>query len=210
MVGGNARRTPCASLLLSLAAGGLFLLPSLVHALEFDRAAIAAGEVWRLVTGHWVHFGFEHLFWDVLAFGCLGAACERSSRARFLACVAASACAISAAVWFWLPEMTAYRGLSGIDSALFGLLFVGLASDAVRARSSSQVALATTLFAAFLLKVAFEVFTGGNVFVKSMEAGAVGVPLAHVVGVTVGVLVGLAPRALPLALGPVVLVSSSE
>ena len=38
--------------------------------------------------------------------GPKGAACEARSRQRFLACLAGSAIAIPAVVWFWLPEKT--------------------------------------------------------------------------------------------------------
>src|SRR5207249_2964463 len=85
------------------------------------------------------HYGFDHFFWDVLAFGCLGAACERRSRGRFLVCVVASALTISLSVWFGLSGMSAYRGLSGVDSALLVLLFMELWSDAIRSGHPRQM-----------------------------------------------------------------------
>ena len=182
---------PCASLLLSTAAAFIFLLPSLAVALQYDRAAIAAGEIWRLLSGHWVHYSFDHLFWDVLAFGFLGLACERRSRSRFLVCVTAAAFAVSLSVWFCLPGMRDYRGLSGVDSALFALLVVELWSEGVRTRRSGQVAMAAACLAGFLLKISLELVTGNNVFVERLGSGTVGVPLAHVAGATVGFLVGL-------------------
>ena len=190
-LGWKARRIPCASLLLSTAAAFIFLLPSLAAPLQYDRASIAAGEIWRLLSGHWVHYSFDHFFWDVLAFGFLGLACERRSRSRFLVCVTASAFAISLSVWFCLPGMRAYGGLSGVDSALFALLVVELWSEGVHARRPEQVAMATACLAGFLLKISFELATGKNLFVQSLESGTVGVPLAHVAGAAVGFLVGL-------------------
>ena len=130
----NARRMPCASLLLSLAAAFIFVCPSLADHLEYDRTAIAAGEIWRLFSGHWVHFGFDHFFWDVLVFGFLAAACERRSRPRLFVCVIASALVISMSIWFGLSGLRVYRGLSGIDSALVVLLFMELWSQACRSR----------------------------------------------------------------------------
>ena len=191
MRGLNARRIPCASLLLSLAAVFVFACPSLAAPLQYDRAAIAAGEVWRLFSGHWVHYGFDHFFWDVLAFACLGLACERRSRSRFLTCVAASAFAISLTVWFGLSGMSAYRGLSGVDSALLVLLFMELWRDAIRAGQPGQTLFPAVCLAAFVFKVSFELATGSTVFVKSLGTGMVGVPLAHVAGAVVGCLVGL-------------------
>lgn len=190
----DARRIPCASLLLSTAAAFIFLLPSLAAHLQYDRASIAAGEIWRLLSGHWVHYCFDHFFWDVLAFAFLALACERRSRSRFLVCVTASAFAISLSVWFWLPGMRAYGGLSGVDSALFALLFMEVSSEAVGSGKRVQVAVAAACLAGFLLKISFELATGKNLFVQSLESGTVGVPLAHVAGATVGFLVGLGKK----------------
>jgi rhomboid family GlyGly-CTERM serine protease len=189
MSGVLARRTPCASLFLSVAAV-ILLLPALVAPLQYDRAAIADGEIWRLLSGHWVHSSFDHFFWDVLAFGCLGAACELRGRRQFLVCVVVSAIAISLTIWLALPEMSVYRGLSGIDSALFGLLFVELLRDGIRARKPDQVAFAVVCFLAFALKISYELIAGRNVFVEAAGFGWVGVPLAHIAGASVGVAMG--------------------
>ena len=194
MIRWNARRIPCASLLLSLAAACIFACPSLAARLEYDRTAIAAGEIWRLFSGHWVHYGFDHFFWDVLAFGFLGAACERRSRPRFLACVIASSLTISLSIWFGLSGMGAYRGLSGIDSALVVLLFMELWSEADRSGQPKQILIPAACLTAFVCKVAFELATGDTIFVKSLGSGVVGVPLAHVAGAAAGFLVGLGTR----------------
>lgn len=191
MSGSKARRIPCASLLLSAAAAIVFFRPSLAAVLQYDRGAIAVGEWWRLVTGHWAHYGADHFFWDVLAFGVLGLACEQRSRLRFLVCVAASALAVSLSVWLWLPDMAVYRGLSGIDSALFALLFVEFWSETVRSGKRNVVVFPGACLAVFLFKIVFELTTGTNLFVKTLEAGPVGVPLAHIAGAAVGFLVGL-------------------
>ena len=189
-----ARRTPCASLLLAAAAVVVFLWPGLSAHLQYDRTAIAAGQVWRLVSGHWAHYSLDHVFWDVIAFVALGVACERSSRARFLVCLVASALAISVSVWLMLPEMQVYRGLSGIDSALFTLLAASMWIDGRRSERRGLQAIAMAGVSAFLLKVAFELITGHTVFVKDMDPRAVGVPLAHIVGAGCGLLVGAGSR----------------
>lgn len=36
--------------------------------LQYDRQAIADGQLWRVVTGHLVHIGLEHLAWDAAVF----------------------------------------------------------------------------------------------------------------------------------------------
>lgn len=197
LAGWRARRIPFASLLLAAAATVVFALPSLAAQLQYDRAAIAAGEVWRLVSGHLVHYSPDHFFWDVLAFGLLGVACERRSRTRFLICVSASAFAISSAVWCWLPGMSAYRGLSGVDSALMALLAVELCAEGIRSRRLQQLMSVAVVFAGFLFKISFELTTTSNLFVETSGSGTVGVPLAHIVGAVVGCVVGLGLTNLP-------------
>jgi len=43
----------------------LWLVPTTHSALLYDRTAILRGEWWRLWTGHWVHFSFSHLAWNL-------------------------------------------------------------------------------------------------------------------------------------------------
>ena len=63
-------------LLTTLALAGYLFLGAAPEAWVFDRTAIGQGEVWRLVTGHWVHSDFEHALWDIGAWGCSGV-CSR-------------------------------------------------------------------------------------------------------------------------------------
>lgn len=160
----------------------LLFLPVLAPAawLELDREAVARGEVWRLITGHWTHWTPDHLLWDSLAFLVLAVLCEtRISRARLVAAVLGSALAVSAGVWFALPEIGRYRGLSGIDSALFVLLAASLRSP-----------LGGLALAAFLGKSAWEVWTGATLFTAA--GSFVPVPLAHLIGGACGLCIGIA------------------
>ena len=85
--------------------------------LQYDRAAILQGEVWRLITGHFVHWTPSHLAWDLLAFIVLGAICLRR-RWLFASVVMTTALIVSTFLLVLCPEVTMYRGLSSIDSAL--------------------------------------------------------------------------------------------
>ncbi len=101
------------TLLVMLAA----LSPSVTHTWEFDRAAIAEGQLWRLLTGHLTHWNFDHLGWDLATFLGLSIICLQRSPRSTIACWFGSALAISLCIWQWQPEIFLYRGLSGIDSA---------------------------------------------------------------------------------------------
>ena len=137
--------------------------------LELQRG----GDAWRIVTCHFTHFTHEQLAWDALALLGLGIVSERRSRAAFHATLFASMIVIPLAVLAFDPRIDTYRGLSGIDSALFALLVVSTRS---------------WLFgAAFAAKIAFEAATGGAVFAGDITV----VPVAHVAGTVVGAMVAL-------------------
>ena len=169
-------------LLLSAAAVLTFLLPSATELLEYDRTAILAGQVWRLVTGHWTHASLDHLGWDVLAFAVPGCAIAWRSRRLFWRVLWGSAAAIPAALLMAAPEWVTYRGLSGVDSALFVALAVMLWADPERRSDRWLGSVALALFGA---KVAFETLTGTALFMGESAGHAV-VPLAHLVGAGVG------------------------
>jgi len=154
--------------------------------LTFDRSAIATGELWRFVTGHLVHWNHDHLLWDVVVFGVLGILVERFDRRALVATLVLSAVAISAAVWMCDPLTVQYRGLSGVDSALFGFVAPMLFVESRRNRQTGVSWVVAALAAGFVAKVAFEIATGQTLFVDSAAAGFVPLPLVHAVGALVG------------------------
>lgn len=129
----------------------------------------------ELVTCHLLHWSVQHFVWDALAFVALGAACAKRDLAATVITLAAAIFVIPLAVTAFAPEVAVYRGLSGLDSALFALLLVQ-----VRSR------LAWFCGVAFLGKIAFEVMTGAALFASNMGEGVVAVPVAHVAGALVG------------------------
>jgi rhomboid family GlyGly-CTERM serine protease len=181
-----SRSWPWMSLALAGAAVAVAGFPGAVEALQWNREAIAAGEVWRLFSGHWTHWTADHLFWDALMFAGLGALCERwAGRGVLVACWAISALAVDAAVLWGHPEISLYRGLSGIDSALFALATLLLAREV----GPERRALALLPFAGFLGKVVWEWQTGSTLFVDASEA-FIPLPLTHLAGALAGVAVG--------------------
>jgi rhomboid family GlyGly-CTERM serine protease len=145
--------------------------------LELQRG----GDAWRILTCHFTHFTYEQLAWDALAFTFLGVACERRNRGAYHATLLASIVLIPLAVLAFDPRIDTYRGLSGIDSALFAMLVV-----------SRRNVFLGVLFAG---KIAFEFFTGGGVFVDDIVV----VPVAHVAGAVAGAAFGVRQRKLPLS-----------
>jgi rhomboid family GlyGly-CTERM serine protease len=173
---------PSTSLLIVLAAALVQLSPELASLLQYDRAALAEGQWWRIATCHLTHWSLDHLFWDAAALLFLGACCELANRSAMLRCVAVAALAIPLAIAWLMPELRYYRGLSGLDSALFVLLAGNLLRDTLAARRRDGVAIACALLLAFAAKTAFECLTGQTLFVDSSSATMTPIPLAHVIG----------------------------
>ena len=116
--------------------------PDATELLAFDRGRIADGEWWRGVTCHWTHWTLDHLLWDLLAFTVLIPLCWQAGAARLGWTLGLSSLLIPLAVWLCLPTMTEYRGLSGLDSALFVLLASRLLRGAIADRDRGAVHIA--------------------------------------------------------------------
>lgn len=194
-------RWPIVTLALASAAMVVQLVPGAAAAVQYERAAAASGEVWRYFTGHLAHWSFEHFAWDVAVLVVLGVACEeRVGRARTLAASGGAMVAIPFAIRIARPGLETYRGLSGIDSALFGLLLAMLVHDLLRNRKRRAAMFVLGCGCAFVAKLVFESATRQSMFVNSTSSGFVPVALAHAIGLITGCTVGaLSPRDSALA-----------
>ena len=98
--------------------------------LAFDRAAISAGEYWRLVTAHVTHLGWQHLFYNLTGLAVITYLVGTKLRAGDWILTWGLAFAfVSLGLWFWQPSLSWYVGLSG---AMHGLLVAGLVSSVGR------------------------------------------------------------------------------
>lgn len=83
--------------------------------LRYERTALAAGEWWRLLGAHLVHFDGAHLLMNLAGFVLLWWLFVRDARWRDWALTGlASALTIDAGLWFLAPELDWYVGLSGV------------------------------------------------------------------------------------------------
>jgi rhomboid family GlyGly-CTERM serine protease len=183
------RRAPLCTGALAVAAL-VASLPVLAPELEYTRALLAS-DPWRALTSHFTHWTSTHLIWDWLAFVALGASLEHHGRARLVALFATTALAIPAALFLIEPELTHYRGLSGLDSALFGMAWV-VALQHARSTDRPNPLLARFLVLlgfGFMLKIGWELLLGDAFFMPN-DVGFEPVPLAHAIGAALGVLFG--------------------
>jgi rhomboid family GlyGly-CTERM serine protease len=174
------------SLLLAIAAAAVQFSPAAAEWLQYDRVAILSGQLWRIVTCHLTHWSLDHFFWDTVALLVLGLGCEARSRPATVQCLCASALLIPLSVTWLMPEMATYRGLSGIDSALFALLAGLLLRECWPRKRYGVAAAIFVALIAFAAKTVYEYASGDTLFVDSAAATMVPLPLVHVVGGLIG------------------------
>ncbi len=131
------RPFPLMTLLLVSGTALLFLAAqrdTTLLALLYSRAALADGEVWRLLTGHLMHFSWSHLAADIGGFLLLGVLLEREQgRATLASLLVLLALGTSAALWLFVPELGYYGGISALNYGLLTWLCL-TQRDVVRAR----------------------------------------------------------------------------
>src|SRR5215831_15710538 len=150
------------------------------NALSYDRAGLAQGEWWRVLTGHFVHMNPEHALLNGLGLILMWALFARDfSPIRWLAIYLASCLAISAGLWLRNPQVIWYVGASG---ALHGVMAAGTVAH-LRRRDLDRWILAGFIIA----KLSYEQFAGSMPF-----AGAINTVVdAHLYGALGGLVAAL-------------------
>src|SRR5581483_103099 len=153
--------------------------------LRYDRAAVASGQWWRLVTAHFVHLGLEHAVLNSLGLVLMWALFARDYTPRaWLVILTASIAAIDLGLWISGSTLAWYVGSSGL---LHGVLAAGALAHLRRRDLDGWI------IAAFLVaKLLYEQLSGSLPF-----AGHAPVVIdAHLYGAAGGLLaaIGLRPR----------------
>jgi rhomboid family GlyGly-CTERM serine protease len=165
------------ALLLLLQLGGAATLA----ALRYDRGALRAGQLWRLVSAHVVHLDLRHTLLNALGLVLMWALFIRDYRPRqwFLILIAATA-AIDAGLWFRDTDVIWYVGASGV---LHGVMAAGILAQLRRGERSGMI------LAVFLaVKLGYEQFAGALPFAGSAVVVVVN---AHLYGVLGGLAAAL-------------------
>jgi rhomboid family GlyGly-CTERM serine protease len=161
-----------------LLAGGV-LPESWVGLLEFNRQAIAQGDSWRLLTGHWVHFGLSHSLMNAAGYALVqyqfyhGGVPRRWWILQLMLCLS-----VSALLLVFSPDVEIYRGYSGV---FCGFLAFSLA---VSLRQSPWVF--GVLLLGLLVKIALEQLPHYNVNYLMPFIGVAVAVDAHAYGTAAG------------------------
>jgi rhomboid family GlyGly-CTERM serine protease len=153
-----------------LAACAMLLLPELGgdagrELLRYDRAALAAGQWWRLLTAHLVHLDLEHAALNSLGLVLMWALFARDYKpGRWALIVVTAIAAIDAGLWFRDSTVEWYVGSSGV---LHGVMAAGSLAHLRRRDLDGWV-----LAAFIIVKLIFEQRAGALPFTDS-AAGVV-------------------------------------
>lgn len=158
----------------------VYLLPA--TALEWSRTGIAAGEYWRLMTGHWVHLGINHLLLNLTGLLITGLLFrQHPALGWWLGYLMLSPLVISAGLLLVAPELAWYRGFSG---CLHGLLVFTALSNLKSDRRWSLIVLAF-----MAVKLAFDTFLYSAAGEASLIEGTV-ITQSHWLGALTGLMAG--------------------
>jgi len=146
--------------------------------LRWDRGALANGQLWRAVTGHFVHLSWSHFLLNLGAFFLVWMIVgDRLAPRIWVLVIAVCVAGMGLGFWFMAHELQWYVGMSGL---LHGLLMAGLI---VGIRSFPTESL---LIGSFVMtKLIFEQFSGPLPGSESVSGGAVIVD-AHLYGALSG------------------------
>ena len=183
----------------------IFYCPELNNFLQYNITAINNYELWRLITGHFTHWNFEHLFWDLLMFAIFGKLVYKNNPKAFMFIIIFTPLLTSVATIILNPSMHFYRGLSGIDTALFAYAAIAI-NQAYRRKYREMLTIKPTcgikrnkykwqlieaipigMLILLILKTCFELYTGTNLFVSSKTFSPA--PLAHLAGLFTGLII---------------------
>ncbi|NNC57692.1 MAG: rhombosortase [Woeseiaceae bacterium] len=167
-----------------IAASGLLLAGETGRELlRFDRAGIGSGEIWRLVTGHFVHLGWPHFTLNaaglLLVWYIVGNVFDTQ---RWLLVSCASLLSMDVGFWLLDPDLMWYVGLSGL---LHGILAAGLV-EKLKKPDAETIALAVLVLA----KLAWEQVNGPLPGSEGTSGGAVVVD-SHLFGALGGVVAAM-------------------
>ncbi len=167
----------------------LCLLPALAgdHAadwLRYDRPAILDGQLWRLLSGHFIHLGWSHLAMNLAGLWLIGLLYGHCLRWRqWLIVIVLSGMAISLLFLLLNPTLIWYVGLSGI---LHTLIVSGILLQLRRQLMPGEWMLLLLVVG----KLAWEQSAGSLPGSADLAGGPVIVD-AHLYGALVGMVFGL-------------------
>lgn len=189
-------KLPRVTVAIALSTLAISYSPRLASLLTVDFESLGVRTLPAMVSCHVAHWSTQHLFWDLLMFFVLGWHLEKSFAKPYYFTLIASSLLIPLGVQLMQPEIASYRGLSGIDTALFALLCTSKLISGYREGCQKSIALFLLLLLAMWGKLLFEFSTGGVMFVRNDNFTPV--PAAHLFGALIGTVIGVSSSQLTM------------
>jgi len=156
---------------------------SVTELLRYDATAIGNGEIWRIITAHFVHLSLPHLWLNLGGLFLVFAFFAQCVSIKYwLICLMLNAIGISLFVYYLNPEILWYVGLSGI---LHGLFILGGIAD-IHYRKWEGIGFTVII----LGKVIYEQFYGPLPGSEETAGGPVLVD-AHFYGAIIGLILSI-------------------
>jgi len=174
------RRIPWVTISVCLLALLVAVLPTQEWFL-YKRTNLMQGQLWRLYSGHWAHFGGAHLFWNVLTLLVAGTWLEVSQRRLLLWCFGLVPPLVSLGLLLLCPRMEIYGGLSAVVVAVTTSLCV------VQQRTGMKL-LWRGLLLCLIAKIIFEGLSGNSLTGLFRDSPVRAMPQAHALGLVLGLL----------------------
>ena len=166
------------TLAMALTSAAALLFESVSSHLIYDRPLIFKEQLWRLWSGHLVHFGLSHFTWNLAVFLPSGIWLERLWPTTTRWFYAFSPLIISIALLLLDPTLMRYAGLSGIATGMLVLL----ACLQLGRRNAAPAWSCVSVLEQVEVTLGVLLFTGAPVFVSGFGDIRT-VPLAHIFGI---------------------------
>ena len=161
---------------------------------RYERDWASTGEIWRVVTAHWVHVGWLHLLLNGLGLMvCISLTKPGWSVRRWLTSSVAMAIGISIMLTLYNPEVRDYAGYSGV---LYGLYVLAAISLFRGDRLVAGLIIAAIAIKVMMEQVNFYDFNTGNLI------GAEVIIDAHLYGLLMAIAIALVWTTYTMNQGP--------
>ncbi len=153
--------------------------------LLFQRNSINNGQLWRLLTGNWVHTNYYHLLMNLtgLGFICLLFK-DHFSIKHFYISLLITTIAVGLGLYFFSQQLMWYAGLSG---ALYGLYIIAASA----ALQNKDYIASLPILIAIPVKLAWD---SQHSDLTNSSAELIGAPIAtdaHIYGLIAGIILSL-------------------
>lgn len=162
----------------------VYLLPDgIAEYLIFDRNRVIDGQYWRFITGHFAHTNFNHLLLNLAGLTMLWALHgDHYSNKTYGISFFLAAFICSLGIFYFVPDMTRYVGLSGV---LHGIFVWGAICDIQKGWKSGYL-----LLIGVWGKILYEQVFGASADVEALINASVAID-AHLWGAVGGLLLPL-------------------